>query len=435
MTRKRINVGLIGLGTVGGGVARLLLEQQRRLSDYLGAELTLARAADRDPALAQGLDLPAGVLVADGAAVVADPQVDIVVELIGGLEPARTLLLAAIAGGKHVATANKALLAHHGREIFRAARQKGVGVAFEASVGGGIPLIRSLREGLAANDISHCLGILNGTCNFILSKMTAEGAAYADVLAQAQQEGYAEADPTFDVAGADTAHKLAIIAALVTGRQPELNDISTEGITKIAPLDIQLAGEFGFKIKLLAVLRKVGQTVELRVHPTLVPLGHPMASVDGPFNALFVEGDWVGEVLLYGRGAGRRPTASAVVGDVLDLARDVLCGCPGRVPPLGSAAEPEGPLALAPLDQTVCKYYFRFAAQDKPGVLASISAVLAEHLISIEAVIQKGREEAGPVPIVMLTHEANEAAVQRALARINALPFIAEDTMFIRVAG
>ena len=343
MAKQSVNIGLIGLGTVGGGVAELLLAHKKRLSNLIGAELNLVKAADMDQNLAHGLGLADGVYTPDGRDVINDPNVDIVVELIGGLEPARTLVLEAIAAGKHVATANKALLAHHGREIFKAAEQHKVGVAFEASVGGGIPLIRSLREGLAANKISSCLGILNGTCNFILSEMTDKGAEYADVLNQAQEAGYAEADPTFDVQGTDTAHKLAIVAALVTGKQPELADIPTEGITKITPLDIRFAREFGFKIKLLAVLDLAGDKVEARVHPALVPFGHPMANVDGPFNALFAVGDWVGEVLLYGRGAGRKPTASAVVGDVIDLARDVLCGSHGRVPPLGLGNAGPGP--------------------------------------------------------------------------------------------
>jgi len=425
----------LGLGTVGGGVARLLLQEKDRLSSLLGAELILAKAADLDPALAEQAGITADIFYKDASAVLKDPDIDIVVELIGGLEPARTFVLEAIAESKQVATANKALLAHHGVEIYRAARARQVGVAFEAAVGGGIPLIRSLREGLCANRITNCLGILNGTSNFILTRMTAEGAPFAQVLKEAQAQGLAEADPTFDVEGIDTAHKLAIVASLVTGAQPALADIPTEGITRITPLDIQFAGEFGFAVKLLALLRNEGGQVQARVHPALVPQHHVLASVDGAFNALHLSGDWVGDVLLYGLGAGRRPTASAVVGDIVDLARDVLAGCPGRVPPLGRAQDPGGQLKLAPLSRVSCKYYFRFTAQDKPGVLAAISRILGEHKISIEAVIQKGRRsEEGPVPIVMLTHEAKEASVRQALEVIDNLAVITEPTMLIRMA-
>ncbi len=431
---QSINVGLLGLGTVGGGLARLLIEQHDLLGVRLGAELKLARAVDLDPGLSQGLDLPPGVFSTDAAAMLDDPAIDIVVELIGGLEPARQFVLRAINNGKHVATANKALLANHGAEIFAAARQKGVGVAFEASVAGGIPLIKTLREGLSANRVTRVLGILNGTCNYILSRMTSEGADFAGVLKAAQELGYAEADPTFDVEGIDTAHKLAIVAALVSGRHPRLADIPTQGISRLTPLDIQLAREFGYRIKLLALCRQQNGLFQARVHPALVPQGHLMASVEGPFNAVYITGDWVDEVMLYGRGAGRRPTASAVAADLMDLSRDILCGCGGRVPALGVATDGGQPLELAPLEMVSCQYYFRFTAQDQPGVLASISRILGEHRISIEAVIQKGRQDQGPVPIVMLTHEAQEADVQKALAIIDALPVIAEPTMLIRKA-
>jgi homoserine dehydrogenase len=433
MTAGAVKVGLLGLGTVGGGVARLLLEEGERLSRALGARLVLARAADLEPGRARELELPEDVYTADARQVVADPEIDVVVELLGGLEPAGGLVLEALAAGKQVATANKALLAKRGEEIFAAARAHRAGVAFEASVGGGIPLIRSLREGLAANRITSALGILNGTCNYILTRMAAEGAPFAQALADAQAAGYAEADPSFDVEGVDTAHKLAIVAALVTGRQPLLEDIPTEGITRLTPLDLKFAGEFGCKVKLLAILTQDGDRVAARVHPALVPSGHVLASVDGPFNALHVTGDWVGDVLLYGQGAGRRPTASAVVGDILDLAREVVAGSAGRVPPLGVADEGGGRLELTPLGLAECQYYFRFTALDRPGVLAAISKILAERQISIEAVIQKGRQAAN-VPIVMLTHEATEASVQAALEEIDRLEVISEPTVVIRKA-
>ena len=434
MGDKVVKVGLLGLGTVGGGVARLLMEKREQLSAYLGVELELARAVDLEPSRAAELGLEPGVYSDDAWSVLEDRDIDIVVETVGGLEPARAMVLTALNKGKGVVTANKALLASHGVEIFHAARQNQAGIAFEASVGGGIPLVRSLRDSLAANRITSCLGILNGTCNFILSRMTAEGAPFAEVLAQAQAKGYAEADPTFDVQGTDTAHKLAIVASLVTGAQPRLDDIPTEGITKITPLDIQFAGEFGFKIKLLAVLNNQGAKVEARVHPALVPHDHLLASVEGPFNALHVNGDWVGQVLLYGQGAGRRPTASAVVGDVLELARDIAAGVPGRFPPLGTEANGGRRLELASLDDAICQYYCRFAALDQPGVLAAVARELGEFNISIEKVTQKGRQEAGPVPIVMLTHEAREANLRSALKKIDALPVIVEPTVVIRMA-
>lgn len=434
MAKKTVKVGLLGLGVVGGGVARLLLDKKEQLSAYLGAELVLAKAADLDPARAQELGLDESIYVDDAWPVVEDDGIDIIVETVGGLEPARSLVLAALNQGKGVATANKALLANHGVEIFQAARRHGAGISFEASVGGGIPLVRTLRDSLAANRINSCLGILNGTCNFILSRMTAAGEEFASVLAEAQAKGYAEADPTFDIQGTDTAHKLAIVAALVTGAQPRLEAVPTEGITGITPLDIGYAGEFGFKIKLLAVLNNQGEQVEARVHPALVPHDHPLASVDGAYNALHIDGDWVGQVLLYGKGAGRRPTASAVVGDVLELARDLVAGAPGRVPPLGTQADAGRRLELAPLNEAACQYYCRFAAQDSPGVLAAIARELGEYGISIEKVTQKGRHDQGPVPIVMLTHHAREASLRRALKQIDALPVIAEPTVVIRVA-
>ena len=434
MAPEKIRVGLLGLGIVGGGVARLLLDKKDQLSAYLGAELVLAKAADLEPARSQELGLDESVFVDDAWPVVEDPEIDLIVETVGGLEPARSLVLAALNHGKPVATANKALLASHGVEIFQAARRHGVGISFEASVGGGIPLVRPLRDSLAANRVNSCLGILNGTCNFILSRMTTAGEPFGQVLVEAQAKGYAEADPTFDIQGTDTAHKLAIVAALVTGAQPRLEAVPTEGITGITPLDIAYAGEFGFKIKLLAVLNNQGQRVEARVHPALVPHDHPLASVDGAYNALHIDGDWVGQVLLYGKGAGRRPTASAVVGDVLELARDLKAGVPGRVPPLGTEADAGRRLELAPLDEAVCQYYCRFAAQDQPGVLAAIARELGEYGISIEKVTQKGRQDQGSVPIVMLTHTAREASLRRALKQIDALPVIAEPTVVIRVA-
>ncbi len=434
MAKRVIKVGILGLGIVGGGVAQLLMEQKERLSGRLGAELVLAKAADRDASLARELGLPAKICCNDAEQVVNDPDIDIVVELIGGLSPAKEFMLQAIENGKQVATANKALLAHHGVEILAAAKKAKVSLGFEASTGGGIPLIGSLREGLAANEVSQALGILNGTSNYILTQMTNRGQSFDEALAEAQAAGFAEADPTFDVEGIDASHKLAIITALVTGKQPRLEDIPVQGISRITPLDIKFANDFGYKIKLLALLRNQGGRVEARVHPALIPHDHVLASVDSNFNALHLTGDWVGDVLLYGQGAGRRATASAVVADVLSLARDILAGCSGRLPALGTETETSEPLELAPLEEAVCQYYFRFTAEDQPGVLASISHFLGDHGISIEAVTQKGIDNNAPVPVVMLTHQAKEAAVQKALAAIDNLPAIAQPTLVIRKA-
>ena len=434
MSERKIKVGLLGLGIVGGGVARLLMEQKERLSARLGAELILAKVAERRTGLADELGLPAGICCGDAAQVVNDPEIDLVVELLGGLSPAKELMIQAIENGKQVATANKALLAHHGVEIMAAARKHRVSLGFEASTGGGIPLISSLREGLAANEVTEALGILNGTSNYILTQMTNKGQSFAEALADAQAAGFAEADPSFDVEGIDASHKLAIITALVMGQQPRLEDIPVQGISGITPLDIKFASDFGYKIKLLALLRNQGGRVEARVHPALVPNDHVLASVDSNFNALHLTGDWVGDVLLYGQGAGRRPTASAVVADIMSLARDIRAGCSGRLPALGTEAKAEGPLDLMPLEDAVCKYYFRFTAEDQPGVLASISHFLGDHGISIEAVTQKGINENAPVPIVMLTHAAREASVQKALQAIDNLPAIAQPTLVIRKA-
>ncbi len=435
MAGGQIGIGVIGLGTVGGGVVELLREKAGELSAAVGAELRIVRAADLEPARATELGLGDEVFTTEAWSVVHDREVDIVVELIGGLSPARELVVGAIEAGKQVVTANKALLASHGAEIFALARERGVGIGYEASVGGGIPLIRALREGLIANRITRALGILNGTCNYILTEMTARGADFADVLAEAQRKGYAEADPSFDVEGTDTAHKLAIVAALASGAHPRLEDIYVEGITALSPVDIHYAQEFGFCVKLLAIFSQDESQIHARVHPALVPQDHPLAAVQGPFNALFLEGDWVGPVLLYGQGAGRRPTASAVVGDIVELAREVATGCTGRLPPLGTASPSRTPLVLAPMEEVLCQYYFRFMAADRPGVLAAISRVLGAHRISIKAVIQKGRRSQGPVPIVMLTHEAPEAAVRKALREIDALEVIAAPTVMLRVVS
>ena len=435
MSKKPVKVGLFGLGTVGGGVAELLLQHPERWRERLGVDLELAKAMDLNPELARHVGLDAEKFCVYASDIIDDPEIDIVVELIGGTGVARQLVTQALSAGKPVVTANKALLATYGSELFALARENGVKLAFEASVGGGIPLIRSLREGLGANQITACLGILNGTCNYILTRMTSEGADFAAVLSDAQRLGYAEADPTFDVGGMDTAHKLAITAALATGKLPRIDEIPVEGITAITPMDISFAKDMGFVIKLLAVFNLHGNQAELSVYPALIENSHQLASVNGPFNAVYARGDWVGDVMLYGAGAGRQATASAVVADVLDLAREKLNG--GSSLPmtgLGQAIFNPAALSIASRDEVKGKYYFRFAAHDKPGVLASIAAILGEKNISIQTMIQKGREQqGGAVPIVMLTHEASEPAIMAALGAINALPSVACPTVMLRV--
>ncbi len=430
---KPINVGLIGFGTVGEGVVRLLTERPELLSRRLGVPLVLKRVADIDPARPRKLSLPPGVFTDRNQDILDDPEIDIVVELIGGTTAARDLVLAAISRGKHVVTANKALLALHGNELFAAAAASQVEVAFEASVCGGIPIILALRQGLAANRIQEMLGILNGTANYILTRMSEEGSSFDQALQEAQARGYAEADPTLDVEGVDAAHKLAILMALAYGARVDFEAVSVEGISGLEPLDLQFAREFGYVIKLLAITRNSDGALEARVHPTLIPRDHMLANVGGAMNAVYITGDAVGPILLYGQGAGMMPTASAVVSDILDLARNLSLGLKRRVPPLGAGNALETRRPIKPLEEVVTNYYFRFAALDRPGVLSQISGVLGRHHISIAAVIQKGREVRGAVPIVMITHEAREADVRQALKEIDALPVVSPPTIMYRI--
>ncbi len=430
---REINVGLLGCGTVGTGVAKLLLEQRELIAERLGAVLNLKRVADIDTARDRGVRFPEGVLVPDARAVVAERGIDIVVEMIGGEGIARELIMEAVAAGKHVVTANKALLAAHGNEIFKAAADKGVDLYFEASVGGCMPIIKTLREALTGNRISAMTGILNGTCNYILTRITTEGATFDDALEAAQKEGYAEADPTLDVEGHDTAHKIAILSALAFGMHINLKDVYTEGISHITPLDIAFADQFGYRIKLLAISKSHGDAVEARVHPTMIPFSNMLSNVNGTLNAITVTGDAAGDIMLYGRGAGMMPTASAVVGDLVDLARNMLAGGPGRVPALAYQQPSIRALAVLPIDQIETHYYFRFAAQDRPGVLSKISGILGENGISIQSMQQKGRHTHGAVPVVMLSHRAKEADVRKALSEINRLDTVSATPVLIRI--
>jgi homoserine dehydrogenase len=378
-------------------------------------------------------ELAGCILTHDANDVINDPAIDIVVEMIGGLEPARDYVLRAIANGKHVVTANKALLSHHGREIFKAAATAGVEVGFEAAVAGAIPVIKTLKEGLAANKITAIMGILNGTGNYILSRMTDEGLPFDTVLRDAQDKGYAEADPSFDVDGIDTAHKLAILVAIAYGVNIDLDDIDVEGISRIEPIDIAYARQFGCRIKLLAVSKNHGDHIEARVHPTMVPEEHLLASVNGANNAVYFNGDMAGDVMLYGQGAGMLPTGSAVVADIIDTARNIAAGCANRLPGLSYLQDNIKDCAITPVSQLGGSYYFRMSVIDEPGVLATIAGVLGKNGISIESVIQKKRQENGPVPVVIRTHQAAEQAVCDAVNEIDSLDISTRKTVKIRI--
>jgi len=430
---KQINIGLLGCGTVGTGVAKLLIENKDLLTARVGVDLNLKWVADIDIETDRGIQFPAGVLTTDAQKVLNDPEIDMVIEMIGGEGIAKDFILQAINNGKHIVTANKALLAAHGNELFATAARRGVDLAFEASVGGCMPTIKSLRESLVANHIQSMSGILNGTCNYILSKIEDEGISFKEALAQAQQQGYAEADPTLDVEGFDTAHKIAILAALAYGMEINLKDVYIEGISRITPLDIEFAGQFGYRIKLLAISKMRDNRVEARVHPTMISLKNLLTSISGTVNAITISGDAVGDILLYGRGAGMMPTASAVVSDIVDIARNILSGSVRRVPPLSYQRESISRIPVLPIDDLVTHYYFRFAALDRPGVLSKISGILGKYNISLQSVHQKGRKTNGSVPLVMLSHRAKEADVKRALAEIRNLNVVSAEPVLIRI--
>ncbi|MBI3810092.1 MAG: homoserine dehydrogenase, partial [Nitrospirae bacterium] len=413
--KDRIAVGLIGFGTVGTGVARVLTSNAGLIRRRLGVPLELVKVADLNLTADRGVALSPGVLTSNVREVIDDPKIDIVIELIGGYDPAKRFLLDAMARGKSVVTANKALLAVHGEELFQAAARAKVDIGFEASVGGGIPIVRTLTEGLAANRILSLYGIVNGTSNYILTRMTEAGRPFDEVLAEAQKAGYAEADPTFDIAGTDAAHKLAILITLAFGTPVNFKDVYVEGITGIAPMDIAYATEFGYTIKLLAIAKlREGEAgggaaeLEARVHPTMIASDAPIARVGGVYNAIQVTGDAVGDIMLYGRGAGSLPTASAVVSDVIDMARNILTVSVWRVPSCAFQADQRRPLRIRPIDEVGSLYYLRFMVLDKPGVLSQLSGVLGKHEISISSVLQRGRKDGQTVPVVMTTHLAVE---------------------------
>ncbi|HAP41890.1 MAG TPA: homoserine dehydrogenase [Nitrospira sp.] len=433
--KTEIGVGVIGFGTVGTGVARVLTENAELIRRRVGVPIKLVRIADLDITRDRGIAIPPGVLTTDIQQVLTDPRVDIVIELMGGYDVAKRVILDAVQRGKHVVTANKALLAVHGEEIFAAASRQGIDLGFEASVGGGIPVIRALTEGLAANNIQSIYGIINGTSNYILSRMTSEGQRFDVVLEEAKRAGYAEADPTFDVAGIDSAHKLTIMVSLAYGTPVNFKEIYTEGITALTPLDIAYAKEFGFTIKLLAIAKFSDGEIEARVHPTMVPAASQIAKVDGVYNAIQLVGDAVEDVVLYGRGAGSMPTGSAVVSDVMSIARDILKNATGRVPPASYQPDQRRPLRMRPMEEITSLYYIRFMVLDRPGVLSKIAGVLGHYGISISSVLQQGRKEGQTVPVVIMTHMAKERDIQSALREINPMPYISEPTMLIRVEG
>ncbi|HTS52449.1 MAG TPA: homoserine dehydrogenase [Burkholderiales bacterium] len=420
---KPISVGLLGIGTVGGGTFAVLRRNQEEITRRAGRAITLKVVADKDLTRARRVVGDAAQVTADAPSVVRDPEIDIVVELIGGTKIAKDLIMGAIEHGKHVVTANKALLAQHGTEIFSAAQRKGVMVAFEGAVAGGIPIIKALREGLTANRIEWIAGIINGTSNFILSQMRDTGASFEEVLKQAQERGYAEADPTFDIEGIDAAHKLTIMSAISFGIPMQFSKVYTEGISRLTRQDMRYAEELGYRIKLLGITRRTPEGIELRVHPTLIPTRRLIANVEGVMNAVLVKGDAVGQTLYYGAGAGAEPTASAVVADLVDVTRMHTADPENRVPHLAFQPDALSDTPILPMDAVETAYYLRLRVLDRPGVLADITRILADLSISIDAMVQKepgeGEEQ---VDIIMLTHVTIEKNINAAIARIEALP-------------
>jgi homoserine dehydrogenase len=427
---KAIQVGVMGLGTVGGGVFEVLRRNQEEIRRRAGRGIEVTMVSRRDVAKARALVGDAAQVVADPRAIIANPGIDIVVELIGGYDLARELVLEAIAAGKHVVTANKALLAVHGTEIFEAARAKGVMVAFEAAVAGGIPIIKALREGLTANRIQWLAGIINGTTNFILSEMRDKGLDFDVVLKEAQRLGYAEADPTFDIEGVDAAHKATIMSAIAFGIPVQFDKAYIEGITKLGAADIRYAEQLGYRIKLLGVSKRRDSGIELRVHPTLVPSKRLIANVEGAMNAVVVQGDAVGSTLYYGKGAGSEPTASAVIADLVDVTRLHTADPQNRVPHLAFQPDAMSPLPILPMDEVITSYYLRLRVADQAGVLAKVTGILAAANISIDAVLQREADEVcaeGGEPqtdVIILTHDTREGTMNAALAQMQALPTV-----------
>ena len=428
---KEIGVGILGFGTVGAGVADGLLRHREVMASRTGVDIVLRKIADLDITTDRGIEIPAGVLTTDAPSVIGDPSVQVVVETSGGTGIARKFVLDALNAKKCVVTANKKLLAEHGKEIFDTAEANGVDIYFGASVGGGIPIIRVLREGLVSNDIESIHGILNGTCNYILTRMEREGASFDDVLKDAQRLGYAEADPSLDIDGFDTAHKACILTALAYGFQPTLDQVQVEGIRNLAGIDVKYAADFGYRIKLLAVVAKAGDSVEVGVHPTLIPFTHMLSNVNDAFNAAMVKGDMSDYTMYYGRGAGRAPTASTVVGDIADIARNLAHGETRHR--RGVPTYAEGKLTLKAAGDIVSKFYVRFMVADRAGAFGTIATILGRHGVSISAATQKESSEKGFIPVVILMHEAKTSDLESAIREIVASGVVESEPVKLRM--
>jgi homoserine dehydrogenase len=426
-------VGLVGLGTVGQGVVRVLRDNAAEIERRVGRPVVVTHASTRDLAKTREISLEGITILPDALTLASSADVDVVVELIGGYTVAKDAILAALARGKPVVTANKALLAEDGNALFEAARQAGVPVAFEASVAGGIPIIKAIREGLAGNRIESLAGIINGTCNYILTQMTVKGQPYAEALAEAQRLGYAEADPTFDVEGVDAAHKLTILASIAFGMPLSFKGVSCEGISVVTAQDIALANTLGYRIKLLGIAKRHEQGVELRVHPTLIPDDHLLAKVDGVLNSVVVQGNAVGQIGFYGRGAGGDATASAVIADLVDVARSLGSQTQHQVPALAFQPESIQPMPLLPIQSIVSSYYLRLRVADEPGVLKALTGILAANDISIEAILQKEPRGGEDATVALITSRVAESAFEKALLEMRALPFVREGASHLRV--
>lgn len=429
---KKIRVGLIGFGTIGTGVVKNILSNGELIAQRTGIRLELARVMDIDLKRERDVKLDPSLFTTDARNILHDSSIDIVVELIGGLSPAREYILTALRNGRHVVTANKAVLSKHGLEIFETAREHNVEVLYEASAAGCIPIIKSLRESLTPNNILSIDGIVNGTCNYILTRMQQDELSFSAALEEAKRKGYAEANPSFDVSGTDSAQKLAILASLAANSWIDADEIYVEGITHITQRDIAYAAELGYAVKLLAIAKFGPDWVQARVHPALVRGNHPLADVWGVFNAIYVVGDYIGEMMFFGAGAGQKPTASAVVADIVDISRNIRSAAKKRVSSLPEVAMAK---RLVPMEEIETRYYLRFTVIDRPGVLARISTVLGENDISISAVTQRERHAESAVPIMALTHSANEASIRAALSKIDSLDVVKDKSVMIRIEG
>ena len=431
---RKISVGIIGFGTIGSGVVKILQDNSDIIKKRLGVIVEVTKIADLDITTDRGIKVNPEILTTDAQEVINHPEVNVIVELIGGYEPARSLILQAINAGKHVVTANKALLAKHGSEIFSISEDQQVSIRFEAAVGGAIPIIRAIRESFVANKIYSIEGIVNGTANYILSKMSDEHCSFDLALKEAQEKGFAEADPTFDIEGIDSAHKIAILSQLAYGTPVKFEDITVQGISSVTIHDIECAREFGYRVKLLAISKFDGDFVDIRIHPAMIPQNNPMANVNGVLNAVRVCDDLMEENILIGHGAGSLPTGSAVIADIIEIARDILSGSKLRVPPHSFQNSEIKTIPILNIESIDSEYFLRFSVLDNPGVLSRISGILGQHSIGIQSVIQKGRcNEGRGVPLIMMTHRANEKNIQLALREIDELEVVCEKPNFIRV--